>query len=107
MDSLFFDGDDLGTVTPGIERLSTPPRLHFPAVAALVASLPTDEPQPTDEPIGFGLKQAQRVVSILENAGIKCCIVRATALCFYGAKRVFDVRQVYPYWSNIRYRLTA
>ena len=91
MFTLFCDGNDLGTVAPEIELPLPPRRRHFPTVATLIATLPTGEPEPGDEHIPVGIEQAGRVTSILESAGINCCIVQDTALCFYGAKRCFSV----------------
>jgi hypothetical protein len=50
---------------------------------------------PNDKPSSFGGRgtlEARQVTRILENAGIPCCICGISALIYYGAARVKNVR---------------
>ena len=83
--------NDAGLLTASFEMLAS----NFyptPVPPDPVESGPTYSPEEVPSYGGHGILEILEVTRFLEKHGIECCIVGVSALMFYGAGRVRDVR---------------
>lgn len=83
--------NDAGPIAASFEMLA--PNFHpAPVPPDPVENTPTYSPSEVPSYGGHGILEVLEVTRFLEKHGIECCIVGVSALMFYGAARVRDVR---------------